>query len=124
MQITQNQDCLHIRKNHLITSHKGKGSTTSGTAVHSGVSDPLLLWESIHRKNNQEVRDQIEGAQGCMLQGLYQQVCHGEPYMYVDRTAPYQVEGDNVFDHAKGHKELLLKEALHIRAAPEGSHFN
>ena len=45
-------------------------------------------------KNNQEVRDEIEGAQG-----------------------PYQVKGDDVFDHAKGHKNLLLKEALHIRAA-------
>ena len=57
-----------------------------------------------------------------MLQGLYQQVCHGRAYM--DRTAPYQVEGDNVLDHTRRHKELLLKEVLYISAAPEGSHFN
>ena len=57
-----------------------------------------------------------------MLEGLYQQVCHGGAC--VDRTAPYQVEGDNVLDHTRRYKELLLKEALYISAASEGSHFN
>ena len=41
-----------------------------------------------------------------------------------EQDHPIEWSNTNILDHARGHSELLLKEALHIQTATKGSHFN
>ena len=41
-----------------------------------------------------------------------------------EQDHPIEWNSTKILDRAKGHRELLLKEALHIQTAMEGSHFN
>ena len=108
------RSCLQVWTVPPLHANQGEGHPGDGEEVQGGVPNPLQLWQEVHWGDSEETRDEDEGAPGCVLEGSTGEVsprrtCMGEPHH------PIKWEEATVIDQARTNKELLLKEAIHIR---------
>ena len=66
----------------------------------------MQLWQEVHWGDSEEARDEDEGAPGCVPEGSTGEVGPCRTCMGAQSS---------VIDQARTNKELLLKEAIHIR---------
>ena len=97
----------------------GEGHTTIGEALQYCVPDPLWwLQQGLHRGDHPETGDKAQGTP----RGTVEKSAVAEHAW--DNQHSINWEETSIIDQARRHKELLLKEALHIHMTPADQRIN
>ena len=118
-QLLQNQDIRHVCRKFnirvvrwtlrsMLTKVK---DTLDYLLIQCGISYPLQLRPSLHRRDQTETGDETEGTPRCLQRGMMEKSAVAEHAW--EHHHPIHREETTVLDHDRG-QELLVKEALHI----------
>ena len=107
------EGCLQVWKIPLLYADQSEGCPVNGEDVQGAVSGPLQLRQGSCWGDSEETWNQNEGAPGCLSEGELEKSVLAEHAW--ESYHPIKWDETTVGDQARNPKELLLKEAIHIR---------